>query len=253
MMQGVLEFLVSDCPEARALRDAFVFKVPDDMDPRIAVMTELMTVTYNLDKAKEFYTMGGEGFGSGATVVIQGVGPMGLLHVLKAHILGAGRIIALDRSDFRLGMAKQFGADDTIPVTGTTQKERVQAVRDLTEGRGADVIVECTGVAEAIPEGLEMARRGGTYVVAGVFADVGDIPINPHRHLLANQIRLLGMTNHPPTGYVNSLRLLNKFKHAFPLDSFVTHAFPVNEIDRAMAAAFDIDSCMKVVMTPSVG
>lgn len=232
-------------------RDAFVFKVPDGMEPRLAVMAELMTVTYNLDKAKELYTMGGEGFGSGATVVIQGVGPMGLMHVLKAQILGAGRVIAIDRSDFRLDMAKQFGADATISLVGTTQAERVQAVRDLTEGRGADVIVECTGVAEAIPEGLEMARRGGTYVVAGVFADVGDIPINPHRHLLANQIRLLGMTNHPPTGYVNSLRLLDKYQRAFPLDKFVTHAFPVNEIDRAMATAFDIDRCMKVVMTPS--
>jgi threonine dehydrogenase-like Zn-dependent dehydrogenase len=88
---------------------------------------------------------------------------------------------------------------------------------NLTGGRGGDIIVECTGVAEAIPEGLEMARSGGAYFVAGVFADVGDIPINPHRHLLANQIRLFGMTNHPPTGYPSSLRLLNKFKTAYPL------------------------------------
>jgi L-iditol 2-dehydrogenase len=233
--------------------DAFVFKVPDGLDARIAVMTELMAVTYNLDKAKEFYTMGGEGFGSGATVVIQGTGPMGLLHVLKAHILEAGTIIALDRSDFRLQMAREFGADHVISVTGTTQAERVQAVRDLTGGRGADVIVECTGEAAAIPEGLEMARRGGTYVVAGVFADVGDIAINPHRHLLANQIRLLGMTNHPPTGYVNSMKLLNKFQKTFPLDKFVTHAFPVREVDAAMTAAFDIGRSMKVVLTGGGG
>ncbi len=152
--------------------DAFVFKVPDDMETHIAVMAELMSVTYNLDKAKELYTIGGEGFGSGATVLIQGVGPMGLMHVLKAHILGAGKIIAIDRSDFRLQMAKDFGADDVISLNGTTQRERVQAVRDLTEGRGADVIVECTGEASAIPEGMEMVRRGGTYVVAGVYADV---------------------------------------------------------------------------------
>lgn len=231
--------------------DAFVFKVPDDMETHIAVMTELMTVTYNLDKAKELYTMGGEGFASGATVLIQGVGPMGLLHVLKAHILGAGKIIATDRSLSRLNLAKEFGADDVIAVDGTTQAERVAAVRDLTEGRGADVIVECTGFAEAIPEGMEMVRRGGTYVVAGVFADVGDIPINPHRHLLANQIRLLGMTNHPPTGYVNSMKLLNKFKKTFPLEKFVTHRFPVNKVDRAMATAMDVDGCMKVVLTPS--
>lgn len=232
-------------------KDAFVYKVPDDLSARVAVMTELMAVTYNLDKARELYTMGGEGFGSGCTVLIQGVGPMGLLHVMKSQLLGAGRIIAIDRSDFRLQLAKDFGADHTISLQGTSQAERVAAVRDLTEGRGADVIVECTGVADAIPEGLEMARRGGTYIVAGVFADVGDIPINPHRHLLASQIRLLGMTNHPPSGYVNSMRLLSKHQKAFPLDRFVTHEFPVDRIDDAMAAAMNVDTSMKVVVTPS--
>lgn len=232
-------------------KDAFVFKVPDDLDPHVAVMAELMAVTYNLDKAKELYTMGGEGFGSGATVVIQGVGPMGLMHVAKAHILGAGKIIAIDRSEFRLEFARSFGADHVLSVEGTTRAERLAAVRDLTEGRGADVIVECTGVAEAIPEGLEMARRGGTYVVAGVFADVGEIPINPHRHLLANQIRLLGMTNHPPSGYVNSLRLLSRYRKTFGFDRFVTHRYPVNEIEAAMAQAFNIHGSMKTVLTPS--
>jgi L-iditol 2-dehydrogenase len=232
--------------------DAFVFKVPDDMPPRIAVMAELMTVTANLDKAKEFYTMGGEGFGPAATVVIQGVGPMGLLHVLKAHLLGAGRIIAIDRSPFRLDFARQFGADAVIQLDATTPAERVEAVRALTDGRGADVIVECTGVAEAIPEGLEMGRRGATYIVAGVFADVGDVAINPHRHLLASQMRVIGMSNHPPTGYPAALRLLARARERFPLDRFVTHAFPVPEIERAMAAAFDISSSMKVVVTPSV-
>jgi hypothetical protein len=57
------------------------------------------------------------------------------------------------------------------------------------------------------------------------------------------------MTNHPPTGYPSSLRLLNKFKTSYPLDKFVTHAFPVDQVDKAMAQAFDIDSCMKVVRT----
>jgi threonine dehydrogenase-like Zn-dependent dehydrogenase len=163
------------------------------MEPRIAVMSELMTCTFNLDKAKELYTMGGEGFGSGATIIIQGVGPLGLLHVLKARLMGAGAIIAIDRSDFGLQLARDFGADAVISLNSTIQADRVQAARDLTQGRGGDVIVECTGVAEAIPEGLEMARPGGAYFVAGVFADVGDIPINPHRHLLANQIRLFGI------------------------------------------------------------
>ena len=96
-----------------------------------------------------------------------------------------------------------------------------------------------------------MARRGATYVVAGVFADVGDIPINPHRHLLANQIRLIGLTNHPPSGYVNSMKLLARYQKTFPLHKFVTHQYPVDQVDAATAKAFDIDNAMKVVLTPS--
>ena len=122
-------------------------------------------------------------------------------------------------------------------------------VRDLTQGRGADLALECTGVAEAIPTGIEMVRRGGMYVVAGVFADVGTITLNPH-HIAARQVRLIGMCNHPSTGYVASLKLLEKFQSSFPLRSFVTHRFKVGEADDAMAQAMKIDEAMKVVITP---
>jgi threonine dehydrogenase-like Zn-dependent dehydrogenase len=229
--------------------DAFVYKVPDSLDADVAVMTELMAVTYNLDKAKSFYSMDGEGFGSGATIAVQGVGPMGLLHVFKARIMGAGDIIALDRSDFRLDFAKRFGADHVINVTGLSSAEIVARVRDLTEGRGADIALECTGVAEAIPTGVEMVRRGGMYIVAGVFADVGSIMLNPH-HIAARQVRMIGMCNHPSTGYVASLKLLEKFQGTFPLRDFVTHRYKVGDASAAMDQAFRIDEAMKVVVTP---
>lgn len=229
--------------------DASVFKVPDSVDAELAVMTELMAVTYNLDKAKSFYSMDGEGFGSGAAIAVQGVGPMGLLHVFKARIMGAGEIIALDRSDYRLAIARSFGADHTINVTGRSAADIVAEVRDLTEGRGADLALECTGVAEAIPQGVEMVRRGGMYIVAGVFADVGTVTLNPH-HIAARQVRLIGMCNHPATGYVASLKLLEKFQRSFPLKTFVTHRFKVGDADAAMAQAMKIDESMKVVITP---
>ena len=94
-----------------------VYKVPDSLGPEIAVMTELMAVTFNLDKAKEFYSIDGEGFGSGAAVAIQGVGPMGMLHVLKARMMGAGDIVALDRSDYRL--TSRGNSAPTIRSTST--------------------------------------------------------------------------------------------------------------------------------------
>lgn len=229
--------------------DAFVYKVPDALDAELAVMTELMAVTFNLDKAKEFSAMDGEGFGSGASVAVQGVGPMGLLHVFKSRIMGAGDIIALDRSDFRLAMAKRFGADHAINVTGMTDAEIIARVRDLTEGRGADVALECTGHPEAVTQGVQMVRRGGMYIVAGVFADVGPVTLNPH-HIAARQVRIVGMCNHPSRGYPASMKLLEKFQDKFPLRDFVTHRFKVEDATAAMAQVLDLDSCMKVVIAP---
>ena len=113
----------------------------------------------------------------------------------------------------------------------------------------ADLALECTGVAEAIPTGIEMVRRGGMSIVAGVFADVGTVTLNPH-HIAARQVRLIGMCNHPSTGYVASLKLLEKFQSVFPLKGFVTHRFRIADADAAMAQAMKIDETMKVVITP---
>ena len=229
--------------------DAFVFRVPEGMDPKIAVMAELMTVTANLDKARAFSSSDGEGFGPGASVAIQGVGPLGLLHVFKARILGAGDIVALDLSDYRLNLAKEFGADHTINVTGLSGPEIAARVADVTGGRGADVVVECTGVAEAVAQGVNIARRGGMYIVAGVFAEVGTITIDPH-HIAARQLRMIGMCNHPPTGYPASLTLLDKWQNHFPLHKFVTHDFAVSDTAAAMERVMDIEDCMKIVIRP---
>ncbi|MBC7109199.1 MAG: alcohol dehydrogenase catalytic domain-containing protein [Methanomassiliicoccales archaeon] len=242
---GMAEYMV-------LLPGTFVCKVPETIKPETAVLTELMAVTYNVDKAKEFYNIGGEGFKSGDTVVVQGVGPMGLMHIIKARILGAGDIIAIDSSEFRLGMAKEFGANYTINISKMSPKERIEFVYDLTHGRGADLTIECTGVPQAIIEGLELTRRGGMYIVAGVFVDTGDITLNPHRHICAKNIRLLGQTNHPPRGYLSSLKLFERYASYFPpFERIITHRFVIEDVEQAFAQAMDAHSTMKVVLACS--
>lgn len=236
------------------LPGTFVYKVPESISATAAVLTEPMAVTYNLDKAKEFYSMSGDGFKTGDTVVIQGVGPLGLLHAIKARMLGAGDIIAIDSSEFRLNIAKEFGVDVCLNIRKTSQNERIEVVKTLTHGIGADVVVECTGVSTAIVEGLEMTRKGGMYIVTGMFVDVGETTINPHRHLCAKNIRLIGQTNHPPSGYLPSLKLMEKFAKFFPpFERIVTHKFPLEQAVEAMEISMDADRTMKVAITPGMG
>ena len=231
------------------LPNAFLYQVPEGLPLRVAVMVELMAVSYNLDKTKEFFTLSGEGFATGGTVVIQGIGPMGLCHVIKARVMGAGDVIVTDISDYRLALAEEFGADHTLNVAQTTAAERIRFIRALTNGRGADIVVECAGVPEAILEGLEMLRKGGTYIEAGNFVETGEVSLSPHRHFCAKNVRLIGMTNHPFTGYTPSMELMQRYAEVFPFEKFVTHEYPLATTEQALLKSMEPD-CMKVVVVP---
>ena len=94
-----------------------------------------------------------------------------MMMVAKARLLGAGKIIALDAFDPKLEMAKEFGADVIFNVTSMDDQALVEAIKEETDGRGADVVVETVGTPEVVRTGLEMLRRGGTYLETGNFAD----------------------------------------------------------------------------------
>ena len=232
------------------LPHAFLYKVREDLPLRTAVMVELMAVSYNLDKTKEFFTLSGEGFATGATIVVQGAGPMGICHVVKARVMGAGDIVVTDLSDFRLSIAKEFGADHTLHVGQSTKEERIEFIRSITNGRGADMVVDCAGIAEVVPEGLEMLRKGGIYIETGNFVETGEVSFSPHRHFCAKNVRLIGMTNHPFTGYTPSFDLLYRYANVFPFEKFVTHEYPLAQTEQAMLKSLDSNSCMKVVVAP---
>lgn len=101
----------------------------------------------------------------GATVAVVGDGAVGLCGVLAAHRLGAERIIALSRHEPRQAVARQFGATDIVAERG---RAAVQAVRDLTAGRGAPHVLECVGSEEALTTAVQAARRGGSVGFVGV-------------------------------------------------------------------------------------
>ena len=223
-----------------------LFRVPDDLPSHIAVLTEVMAVTAGLDKAKEFSSPT-EGFRFGDTVVIQGVGPLGLCHVIKARLLGAGDIIAIDSLPSRLHMARRCGADYTLNLRETTAQERVAAVLGWTHGRGADVVVDASGVSHAVPEGLDMTRAGGMFIEVGAFVDMGPVPINPNLHFCIKNIRLLGIGGEAATAYGPTMKVLARAQHQWPLGEIVTHRFGLDQAEEAVKTSM-ADGAMKVVI-----
>jgi len=226
----------------------WVYKVPDEMTDEMAALTELMVVAATLDRAKEFSRLEARGFGFADTVGVQGCGPIGLMHIIKAKMLGAWQIVAIDPSDEKLRLAKEFGATHTINVSKMSQKERIEYAKSLTEGRGLDVVVETVGTAAAVAEGIELCRRGGTYIETGNFVDTGTVDINPHRHLAAKNLLVIGNSNHPHTGYYQAMNMMVKYAKEFPWEKLITHKFTLDQAKEAMETSLQPDP-LKVVFT----
>jgi threonine dehydrogenase-like Zn-dependent dehydrogenase len=228
---------------------SFLVKVPDDLPSEIAVLTEIMAVTVGLDRAKQISVFPSEAFRFDDSVVVLGTGPLGMCFVMKARMLGAGTIIAIDFSDYRLEFARKLGADHVINASKATEKDRLAMIRELTSGRGADVVVESAGVPGAVREGLDMLRISGLLLEAGNFSDMGEISISPHRHLCAKNARILGVGGEEPAAYGPSLRQMARYMRHYPLADFVTHRFGLRDVDAAMKKSMAADS-MKVVIDP---
>jgi len=228
---------------------SFLVRVPDELPSEVAVLTEVMAVAVGLDRAKQFSAFPNEAFLFDDAVVVFGVGPLGLCFLMKARMLGAGTIVAVDLSACRLEMARRLGADHVLNAAETTVAERLAVVRDLTRGRGADVVVECAGVPQVIPECLDMLRIGGMLVEAGNFSDLGEVAISPHRHLCSKNVRIIGVGGEERASYGPSMRQLVRYMRHYPVGEFVTHRYRLGDVDAAVNKAISPDS-VKVVIDP---
>jgi threonine dehydrogenase-like Zn-dependent dehydrogenase len=228
---------------------SFLVKVPDELPSEVAVLTEIFAVSVGLDRAKQMSAFPNESFRFDDTVVVLGVGPLGMCFLMKARMLGAGTIFAVDLSDYRLDFAKRLGADYALNAANTTKSDRLAFIRDLTNGRGADMVVECAGVPSAVPEALDLLRVGGLLVEAGNFSDLGEVSISPHRQLCAKNVRILGVAGEEPAAYGSGMRQMVRYMKHDPLREFVSHRFDLHHVESAVLKSVQPDS-MKVVIDP---
>ncbi|MFL5758770.1 MAG: zinc-binding dehydrogenase [Thermomicrobiales bacterium] len=166
---------------------------------------------------------------SGDTVVIGGVGNIGLCMLQIAKLSNPGRLIALDRKQYRLDLAKQLGADVTIDVA---QEDAVQKVRDLTDGYGCDVYIEASGNAGAINPGLQMIRKLGTFVEFSVLNE----PSSINWTIIGDSKELNIHGSHlGPFCYPKVIDALAS--GAVDVNPLLADAYPLTKFDEAMQAA----------------
>ncbi len=167
----------------------------------------------------------------GQTIVIEGPGQRGLLAVVVAREAGAGKIIVTGTSadTYRLSLARELGADATIDVD---REDPVERVLELTNGRKADVVLDVSaGAVEPIIQGIEMVRKGGTIVIAGVKTHNALNNFYTDK-LLFNEISMLGVLSSDWEDTDKAVDILrNKWRE---LGKLCTHSYPVGEAEKAV-------------------
>lgn len=130
----------------------------------------------------------------GDTVAIIGVGAQGLMQIQLMKAMGASRVIAIGRANGRLERAKQVGADDTF---SSLDGDPLEHVRQQTEGRGADVVIEAAGTAETWSQAMMMTRKGGTVIQFSGLAGGTQVPFDA-AHLHYGEITMKGVFHTTP-------------------------------------------------------
>ncbi|MET3877692.1 alcohol dehydrogenase catalytic domain-containing protein [Chitinophaga sp. OAE865] len=200
----------------------------------------------------------------GETVVIFGSGPVGLMAQKAAWLQGAGRVIAVDPLGYRLEKARQVNKVETLNPHET---DVVEAIRDMTAGRGADVCVDAVGTeaersffdkvkavvnaekgtAKVMEQCFEAVRRGGVVSVVGVYGSPYDnFPV----HRIFDKGLILQFGQAPVQNYIDKLLGLVEQGQVI-LDDIISHQLPLSEASHAYNIfKHKEDDCVKVILKP---
>lgn len=162
-------------------------------------------------------------FLAGSSIAILGMGVTGLLHLQLAKLSEASPVIVTSRSPWKLDLARRFKADVII---NAKDEDPIEGVKRATRGRGADVVIECTGGAETIQQSLKMVRPGGLilqYGVAGKSVDGLDL-----YQLYYKELTILGSRAFTPRDMELTLQLTGA--GSIDLEPFITHRFRLEKI-----------------------
>jgi len=209
-----------------------LFKIDDRLSFEEAALTEpVATCVHSLRSAR----LSGE-----ETVLIFGVGVMGLLHVLLSQLYGVQTVVC-DIDETRLEQAKALGADVVI----NPEKELlVEFVKGVTEGRGADVVILATPAESAFTSALSVVRMGGRIVLFATSGQNYETPISPDR-LHAKEITLIGVQGRTTKDFQEAVTLLNRGR--LNLIPVVSKTVPLEQISEGMKLALDRSTYRVVV------
>ena len=208
-----------------------VFNVSDlDLESRILI-EPCAVLIHAVERAK---TTGILRFNS--RVVVQGVGPIGLICVAVLRTLGIENICAVDGNNKRLEFSRKMGATKTVNFTEHKGIEALaNAVKDAFGGHLADFAFQCTGAPAGHSNIYKFIRNGGGLCELGFFINGGDATINPHFDICSKEITTVGSWVYTLRDYATTFDFLKRSQAiGIPMKELITHKFPLDQINEAM-------------------
>ena len=188
---------------------------------------------------------------TGETVVIQGAGPQGLAATVIARESGAAQIIVtgLARDASRLSLARAFGADETIVAD---EEDITARIKQLTQGRMADLVLDVTGSSDAVRTSVDLVRRRGRLVLGGLTGHGVETSLKLDE-LVWKEIRLQGVFAKGSDAINAANRILSARGHLYPLERLISHVYSLDEASEAIVAAGGAagDGFIKAAIAPS--
>ncbi|QIN80002.1 zinc-binding dehydrogenase [Rubrobacter marinus] len=220
-----------------------VVKVPENLDPALAASSTcaFRTIVHGYEKIGKIETID--------TVVIQGSGPVGLYALAFAIQSGARQTICIGAPASRLELAGRWGANHTFDIGETDVSERRERVLELTEGRGADLVVECSGAGAAFVEGMNLIRRGGRYLILGQ-ADPNPVEISG-TYFNLRQLTVAGTMSADISHYYRALQFLSDHQEKFPFHELLGNKYGLSGVNDALESMKAMRE-VKPVIIPSM-
>lgn len=232
-------------------------KVDDNLkDDEVLFLTDIFPTGYS---AIEWADMKG-----GEVVAVFGCGPVGVMAMKSAWLKGASRVIGIDHLNYRLEIARKSAKAEVINFK---ENDPAELIREMTGGRGADVVVDAVGMEadrslldkaaqlvhleagtlNAFKMCVRAARRGGTISVVGVYGTTYDN--FPFGQIFDKGLKVIG-GQAPAQAHIDHLMTLVKNKKVI-LDDIISHKFPLEKISEAYQIFNNKeDNCMKVILKP---
>jgi threonine dehydrogenase-like Zn-dependent dehydrogenase len=174
------------------------------------------------------------GIRTGDSVVIEGAGPVGLYSTVMAAQSPASMVIITDISETRLAFAKKWGATHTVNVAEHPDRgERIKYIRDLCGGRGADVVIECSGVPSCFADGLDFLASPSKYLILGQTSTT-EVPIVPNKIMDHNAV-IIGSRSGDIRHYIKCLKFIEANKNRYPFGDIISREYKLEDANQALA------------------